>query len=184
MSAALLRARLWHAARRIGPVGWSGIAALMLAATVGIGGRLWLNASNRALIDEADQWKEQIARARRPDSAFNPIADPIGTVVAQLPPADQLPAFVEEVQAQAVHRGLQVDRTEYRVQKTLGGRALRYQLSMPAHGGYPQIRGWLEGLLHDFPSSALDDLSMLRAGDGSAQLDARVTLSFYSRGVN
>jgi hypothetical protein len=184
VSAVLLRARLAYAARRIGPVGWAGIAALLVAVALAAGARLWLDPANRALTAEAAQLKELIARARRPDARFNPIADPVGTIVAQLPPADQLPAFVEAVQAQAGRKGLQIDRTEYRVQKTLSGRALRYQLSMPAHGGYPQIRTWLEALLHDYPSAALDELSMHRAADGSPQLDARITLSFYSQGVN
>jgi hypothetical protein len=170
--------------RRIGPAGWSGIAALLVAVAVAAGGRMWLDSANLTMGAEAAQLKDLIARARRPESRLNPIGDPIGTIVAQLPPADQLPAFVEAVQSQAGRKGLQIDRTEYRVQKALAGRALRYQLSMPAHGGYPQIRTWLEALLHDYPSAALDELSMHRSGDGSAQLDARVTLSFYSKGVN
>jgi Tfp pilus assembly protein PilO len=183
-AAALLRARTAYLARRLGPVGWCGLAALVLSAATAVGGRIWLDPANAALREELAQMNEQLARARRPDAAFNAPADPIAAIVAQLPPADQLPAFVESVQAQASRKGLQIDRTEYRVQKALAGRALRYQLSMPAHGAYPKLRNWVEQLLHDYPSAALDELSLHRESDGSAQLEARVTLSFYSRGVN
>jgi hypothetical protein len=184
MSAGLMRARSMYALRRIGPVGWSGLAALALALASAVDARIWLDPVNRSLAEDADQLSRQIVRAHRPDSLLNPIADPIGTIIGQLPAADQLPTFVEAVQAQAGRKGLSIDRTEYRVQKALAGRALRYQLTMPAHGAYPQIRTWLEALLHDYPSAALDELSLHREADGSGQLEARVTLSFYSQGVN
>jgi hypothetical protein len=183
MNPEIVRAGAAYLVRRVGAVGWSGLAALAVAAALLAVDRLGLDPANRAAAEELVQLKDHLARGRLSGSTLNAAPDPIAMIVNQLPSADRVPVFVEAVQEQAARRSLQIDRAEYRVQKTLGGRALRYQLTMPAHGGYPQVRGWLEVLLHDYPSAALDELSLRRESDGAGQLEARVSLSFYSQAV-
>lgn len=183
MNADVVRARALHLAMRIGAIGWCGLAALTLGAALIVVGRAGLDPADRATAAELAQLKERLARGRLPDPTLGAASDPIAMIVSQLPAADGVPAFVEKVQEKATRRSLQIDRTEYRVQKALGGRALRYQLAMPAHGVYPQLRGWLEELLHDYPSAALDELALRRESDGNGQLEARVSLSFYSQAV-
>ncbi len=183
MKVSLLQARALYLVQRVGPVGWCGATAVVLSASFLLGGRMWLDLANATLTDELSRLKVQLERERLAATSPALNADPVTAIVAQLPPADQVPAFVESVQTEAARRGLQIDRTEYRVQKELGGRVYRYQLQMPAHGTYPQLRAWLATLLHDFPRAGLDELSMRRASDGSSQLDARVSFAFYSQGV-
>ena len=182
MKLEIVRVRALYVGRRIGPVGWGGLAALTLASVVLLAGPIVVDPSNRGLSEELAQLKQQLDRSHRPPT-LAAVADPVALIVAQLPPPEQVPRFVREVQEEASRRGLQIDRTEYRVQKSLGARALRYQLTMPAHGSYPQLRAWLEALLHDYPSAALDELSLRREADGAGRLEAHVTLSLYSQGV-
>jgi Tfp pilus assembly protein PilO len=143
-----------------------------------------MDSANRSIADALDDTGRELARARQRDLAMGNLADPIGTIASQLPPAEGVPKFVEDVQLRAGHEGLQVDRTEYQVQSALHGRALRYQLTMPAHGTYPGLRAWVAGLLHEYPNATLDEISLRRESDGAGQLEARVVFSFYSRSAS
>ena len=136
---------------------------------------------------------EEIARLSQPPSAGSAgersrphydAADPASAVLDQLPAADRFAPFVDALQAEAARRGVAIDRTEYRIQPVLGGRALRTQLILPARGDYPRIRGWLEGVLHDHPSASLQELALRRANDGAAMLEARVVIAFYTRSAH
>ena len=185
MDPELMVAQLRDVAQRLGRGGLAAGALLALALVLGLVAGPRLAADNRAAraalaLDRARL--DQSGAAARTRPSFDP-ADPAAAVLEQLPPADQLAAFVDALQAQATHRGVAIERTEYRVQPVLGQRAVRTQLVLPAHGGYPQLRGWLEATLHDFPSAALEQLALRRSSDGSAALDAEVVLAFYARGA-
>lgn len=180
----LLRARLRHAVLRCGLPGWIGAGALLAAVAVVAQAR-W-------------QAAEQIDRTAREIAELNlrlqrlqgqgavparAAADPSAAVSAQLPAADTAPGFIQAVQDDAQHAGVQIDRAEYKVQAALGRRVVRLQMAMPAHGTYPQLRGWIQSLLYEHPGAALDELSLRRESDGSAQLEARIGLSYYSQAV-
>jgi Tfp pilus assembly protein PilO len=176
-----LQAWSLYLSSRAGPVGWAGLAALLLAALLAGAARFELDPANQAAADELAQLQAQLKRASAPGAALRNPTDAMGAVAGQLPAAEQMPAFIQDVQSRAQRGGVQIDRTEYRVQSALGRRALRLQLVMPAHGTYPQLRAWLESLLHEYSSAALDELSLRRQGEGGAQLDAHVVFSFYSQ---
>jgi hypothetical protein len=181
--ATLLLARLLYVGSRAGPVGWVGVGAMLLALAMFGASHLQLDPGNRAAIEDIAQLQAQIARASAPGAALRNPTDAMAAVAGQLPAADQVPVFIQDVQNRASRGGVQIERTEYRMQSALGNRALQLQLVLPAHGTYPQLRTWLESLLHDHPSAALDELSLRREHDGTAQLEARVIFSFYSQAV-
>jgi hypothetical protein len=182
-----MRTRVWLAAIRdvFQRMGAGGVVALLLlVAALGAGLVVapGLAADNREL---AAQLAQLEARPASPSGAaaaarYDP-ADPAAALWDQLPAADRFAPFVDALQAQAARRGVVIDRTEYRFQPVLGNRALRTQLILPAHGDYVRIRAWLEDTLHDFPSASLQELALHRVSEGSAQLDARVVIAFYTR---
>ena len=178
-----LQARLLYLGLRAGPVGWAGFGALLLALALTLASRLELDPANRAATQVRAELAAQLAKASSPGAALRDVADPTAAIAGELPAAGQMPAFIHDVQDLASHNSVQIDRTEYRVQSALGKRAQRLQLVMPAHGTYPQLRTWLEALLHDYPSAVLDELSLRRQADGATQLEARVVFSFYSQPV-
>jgi hypothetical protein len=178
--AGLGAARAHFLARSLGPVGWTGIAALLLAA-VGAGiVRPALERSNDAQAQQIAALQQQWMRLRDPKAA-QAQRDPVGTLVASLPPVSSVPDFVAAIQRRADQDAVQIDRTEYRVQVVLGRSAQRYRLSFPAHVDYPHLRTWLEALLHDYPSLTLDEISLRREVDGGEELEAHVGLSFLAR---
>jgi len=168
---------------RGGPVGWIGLGALALAIGLMLYSRLALESANSRASDEVAQLRAELARTLGRGALVRTPVDALGAVAAQLPPADRFPAFIGQVQDRAQRDGVRIERSEYRVQSALDKRALRLQMMMPAHGTYPQLRAWLQSLLQSFPNSALDELSMRRETEGSAQLEANVSLSFYSQVV-
>jgi len=177
------QARILYLASRAGPAGWGGLAALLLAIGLALASHIQLDPGNRGASDRLEKLQAQLAKSLVPGAALRHPADAAAAVAGQLPAAEGMPAFIEDVQGRASGAGVQIDRTEYRVQSALGNRALRLQLVMPAHGTYPQLRRWLESLLHEHPSAALEELSLRRQAEGAAQLEAHVVLSFYSQAV-
>lgn len=167
-------------ARSLGVVGWIGIAALLLgAAGIAIVAPA-LERTNAAQAQELAALQAHLAQLRNPKVA-QAQRDPVGALTASLPPASAVPDFVAAIQRRADQDAVQIDRTEYRVQAVLGRTAQRYRLSFPAHVDYPHLRTWLEALLHDYPSVALDEISLRREVDGGEELDAHIGLSFLVR---
>ena len=165
----------------LGPLGWIGVGALILATTlltVVLPSIDRLNTQQSQEVDALDLQRAQlhdpkIAQARR---------DPVVGLLSSLPPASEVPDFLASLQRRADIGAVQIDHTEYRAQSMIGDAAQCYRLSFPAHVDYPHLRAWLEALLHDYPSLALLELSMRREVDGGEELDAHVGLSFLARG--
>jgi len=178
-----LRAQLLHLGSLVGPVGWIGLGALGVALVLAVVSRTQLDPANRLARSELAELEATLTRASAPGAALRNPTDAMMAVASQLPPADRMSVFIQEVQSRATGAGVQIDRTEYRVQSALGDRAFRLQMTMPAHGTYPQLRSWLEALLREHPSAALDELSLRREAEGAALLEAHVAFSYYSGAV-
>jgi len=163
----------------LGPVGWVGLAALLLA----LGGLLAVPALNKANAQQAeslDALLHQISRLQDPQFA-KAARDPAATLLASLPADADVPDFVAAIQHRADQGAVQIDRTEYRVQPVMGATVRRYRLSFPAHVDYPHLRSWLEALLHDYPNLILDEITLRREVDGGEELEAHIGLSFLAR---
>ena len=164
----------------LGYAGWCGVAALTVAAAVLA---FVVPAMERA---NAQQALEIAALDHRMAQLHDPrvrhvTSDPVAALIASLPPAAEVADFLATLQSRAEQASVQIDRTEYRVQPLFGHAAQRYRLSFPAHVDYPHLRQWLETTLHDYPSVALDELSLRREVDGGEELDAHIGLSFLAR---
>jgi Tfp pilus assembly protein PilO len=101
--------------------------------------------------------------------------------VADLPALDQAPQFIEALHRQAARAGLQIERAEYRSPTLAAGLVMRSQLVLPLTGRYPDIARWLDQLLRQHPSVAIDELSLQRDTGEGDQVRARVVVSHYSR---
>ncbi|HUN92470.1 MAG TPA: hypothetical protein VMU33_10460 [Burkholderiaceae bacterium] len=185
MRPAVILAIVRDVAQRLGAPGVAASVLLVVALVLGavVGPRL--AADNRAVSARIAELQARgpAGGAAATGTPFDPL-DPAAALVEQLPAADRFPAFVDALQAEASRRGVAVDRTEYRMQPLVGQRVLRAQLVLPAHGGYVQVRGWLEAVLHDFPSASVQELALHRVADGAGDVDARVVLAFYTRSAN
>ncbi|MNT78114.1 hypothetical protein D3C72_2173220 [compost metagenome] len=55
----------------------------------------------------------------------------------------------------------------------------RYQIVLPVRGSYPQIRGFIKGLLKQLPTLVLEDLELQRKRIGDSELNARLRMTLY-----
>jgi len=176
----MLAAHAAFVASRLGWAGWAGIGALLIGLIALLVGTPLLE---RAAARDAAQLAElrALLALQADPKAAQRARDPLAALVDTLPSSAQVPDFVAALQRRADKSAVQIDRTEYRVQAVLGKAAQRYRLRFPAHADYPHLRIWLEGLLHDYPSLVLDDISLRRAADGGEELEASIGLSFLAR---
>jgi hypothetical protein len=170
-------ARIAHALRRLGPIGWCAGAVIGLAATGAPLVRSHLNADNATLQRNVEELRAQ-AQRERTHAGIHAGLDPVSALASQLPAADVSRAFVKDVQDLADASSVDIERSEYRLEPLLGRRAVRLRISLPARGTYPALRHWLQALLAKYPSSSLDDLTLRRAAEGAGELDALIALSF------
>ena len=173
--AGLVKAWLGYAALLLGRSGCAGLALLTVAGAAMLA---------QALGSDADHIEQRIAQLRAelkraPAAGTAPVS--AQSFVAQLPPAEQVPQFIEDVHRGALLTGLQIERAEYRAPTVAGGQVLRSQLVMPVTGNYPGIGQWLTEVLRAHPSAAIDEISVQRDAPATDQLHARIVLSHYSR---
>ena len=167
-------------AARLGWVGWIGLSLLVLSLLVLLVGSQLLTQGNARQQAGVAELRQQLALLSDPKTAQK-ARDPLAAFVASLPSGAEVPDFVAAIERRASQGAVQIDRTEYRVQSVFGHAAQRYRLHFPAHADYPHLRRWLEGLLHDYPSLSLDEISLHRAVDGGEELEASIALSFLAR---
>lgn len=121
-----------------------------------------LRAGRSASMDSVFSREEQIAEFRR-----------------FFPHLATLPDLLTTIHRAAETRGVALDSAEYKEMREKGSPLVRYQVSLPLRGSYPQIRAWLADVMNDIPSAVLEDFNLKRDNIGNATLDARARLSLY-----
>ncbi|WP_457338010.1 type 4a pilus biogenesis protein PilO [Rhizobacter sp. P5_C2] len=171
----MARAWLSYVMLRLGPTGAAGL--LLLAASSALLAWQALDTSPQRLLQRVAAARAELQRA----PAVRPVVRSAQTFVADLPPAEQVPDFIEGVHRAAFAAGLQIDRVEYRAPTLAAGQVLRSQMVLPVSGSYPAIAQWLAQVQHDHPSAAIDELTLQRDAPAGEPLHGRVVLSHYSR---
>lgn len=163
-------------------LGWPGILGLGLLVLV-CGFYFSTLRSEQSRLDDL---RQQIATAREQRAA--PAADARTPATASdklaafygfFPGANDLPDLLQKVFAAAKGQGLQLENAEYRVVRDNVGALLQFQLTLPVHGTYPQIRKFVDGAMAQVPALSLDSIQFDRPKVGDAQVDAKVKLAVY-----
>lgn len=90
------------------------------------------------------------------------------------PPVDAN-AFLKTFNALASQNGLNIERATYQPVEREGRR--RLQINVPVRTTYPTLRRWLDALLADPASPAIDALTLQRSQAGDPLIDASVQVS-------
>lgn len=124
------------------------------------------------------QVAERQRQARQSDPTRVPVSR-LASFEADLPQAEGASQAVRHIHRSAAEHEVVLATGEYRLLGEPGGRFQRYQITLPADGTYPDLRAWMADVLNEFPSMALDELSLRRSAVGEARIQARVRWSFY-----
>lgn len=160
----------------LGRLGWVGVVGVLLIAASLIHEYAVVR-PNEAALDEQRQHNEQARReviaqhARLAQSARN-----AGVGPALAPAAT---AALRRLFEAADKVGVELDQGEYRVTEVKDAHLLRYQLSLPVYGSYPEIRAFVTQALNADPALALSAILLRRDSIETPDLDGLLNFTLY-----
>jgi hypothetical protein len=98
---------------------------------------------------------------------------------AFFPNTDSTPFWIGEVTQAAAKHGVEINGTEYRMDREQEVKLARYEMVLPVRGQYPQIRGFVADTLRAVPAMALVDVAIKRESVESDLLEANLKFNLY-----
>lgn len=89
------------------------------------------------------------------------------------------PQWLEKLIVAAESRGLKLEQGEYTATPDRAGKLVRFQMTLPVKGEYPQIRKFLAALPGEVPLMALEQVQFERQKIGDPQVEAKIKLALY-----
>lgn len=172
--------------RVLGSLGWPVTVALaLLAANLAFYFSVSVPARDevkrlRASAEYVQAKKQRLARSRLATPPPTPASD-LQRFNAFFPPAQEASKWIATVYAAARGEKLVLERGDYKGLRDVGVPLVRYQMTLPVKGTYPQIRRFVAEILEEIPSASIDDISIKRDKIGSEAVDARIKISLYMR---
>jgi len=176
--------------RRLRALGWPGVLGIALLA-MAAGLYLSLVEPTREQLRQTRQaattLRQEILQADRDlkGEARTP-AEQLAQFYRLFPDEKDLPIWLGKIFTAAQGQGLVLEQGEYKTSRTslgTGGgdddRLLRYEISLPVKGEYPQIRRFLAGLAKDVPIAGLEHIQFERQKVGTAQVDCKIMLVLF-----
>lgn len=172
-------ARLLYALRatvhRLGRVGGLGIA---LAAGAAVFHFSAVRPAQRELAALELRATEAEKRAR-PAAPAAAKADEIDRFIEFFPPFETTPRWLRAVYGVAERENLELAQGSYKLSEDpLLGLAY-YRILLPVRGGYPQIRGFVAGVLNEVPALALEGIVLQREKVGDSVIEAKISLTLH-----
>lgn len=181
-----LPARLsWAFAGVLHRIGWLGIAGVALI-LLGIATLLFSSLHLEPVVERDREGLAQALADTR--SRPRPITEERQSPGARLeqfygdfPVVADIPATLGTLVTLAAANGLALEQGQYRLGAEPAGSLLRYEMKLPVRGSYRQIRGFVEAVLVEVPSYALDGIEFKREAVRDTALDAVLDFSLYVR---
>src|SRR4051812_28795773 len=145
------------------------------------GALLWLLVVRPLALDNQQLHERARLAAPRPQAAAvnDAPADRLKTYEARLPRTDAAVEAVARIHRIGTSPGVSLPSGEYRMERRADDPLVRYRLSLPVTGTYPQIRAFVVDVLREEPAAALDDIQLRR--DRTGRIEARVRFSLFLR---
>jgi hypothetical protein len=160
---------------RLGRVGGIGLALLAGAAAFHFSA---VRPASRELATLQLRASEVEKRAR-PAVPAAVASDEIDRFVGFFPPFESAPKWLRTLYAIAEREKLELAQGSYRMtdDQVLG--LAYYRILLPVRGGYPQIRGFVAGVLDEIPALALEGIALQREKVGDSMIDAKISLTLH-----
>jgi len=127
---------------------------------------------------------QQAERIARKQAA--PVSHPVSLVEQRMSAfeetlcdSERINALVGTLFEHALKHKLVLAQAEYKLEHDKAGAFDVYQILLPARGGYPQLRAFVDAALADLRCAAIEDMDFKREGIGAAQIEARMKLVFF-----
>lgn len=171
----LMFARAAWSVKRTGRLGLGGMA--LLAASLVFFVSTYLQLSN-----ETQTLRTQLASLGTLRSVPAKVTvNPEVQLLRSLPSRAAMPSLLGTLLRQADAAHLSIDSGKYEETAMKTGGLVRYRVTFPLNGPYPQIRQFIDALLTAMPTVAVSELSMQRKTIGDGAVEAQIGLTVFTR---
>ena len=163
---------------RVGRTGRPGLVglALMLASIV------FFVSTQLPMTAELQSLRGQVAASQLgPTQTGLAHHDPAGAARLSLPERSDTNDVLRVLLQKAEEAQLTLDAAKYEMSSTKSGALLRYSVTFPVVGSYPQIRKFIDSSLKAVPAVALTDLAIERKSIADAEVEARIRMTIFSK---
>ena len=123
---------------------------------------------------------EQLALdSKSPDSSKLSTEDQLAEFYRKFPGEGSSSQWLGKLVALAENRGLSLNDGEYKATRDKVGKLVRYQMTFPVKGQYPQIRKFLTDLPDSLPVVALENVQFERQKVADPNVEAKIKLVLY-----
>jgi hypothetical protein len=172
--------RLRTAVERLGRTGVAGVALVAFAAAFYLSAVVPLADERAALRAEADDLEHRLRLGGAVAGKGTP-AEQLATFYAFFPAPQSSPEWLGRINAAARAQGLVLRAGEYKLERAVDQKLVRYQITLPVVGSYAQIRGFVGQVLADVPAAALEEITLRRESVSNPALEARIRLTLFLR---
>ena len=165
----------WHVSRT-GRSGLVGIGLLVASA-------MFFFTTHLPVAREAEALRADLTTALARGAAAPTVASESARALRHLPGRADMPALLGVLLQQADAAKLTLDTAKYESSTAKAGAITRYKVSFPVSGPYPQIRQFVDSTLIALPTVSINELSLERKAIGDQNVEARIRLTFYTRGA-
>lgn len=172
----------WHLRHWAGALGWQGIAGLCLiiAALALYFGGIERDRARIAQLQQEAQSIRAFSRNKADTSRTAPGYDAWLDRFYQLLPAKaSAPDWLRIIFSAARGQSLGLDQGAYKVTMDKNGRLLAYEIGLPVHGTYTQIRAFVGDVLEKIPAIALDEIILKRESISDPRVDASIRFTLF-----
>ena len=86
---------------------------------------------------------------------------------------------LQTIFALAKKAGIELHKGSYRYNGRVGEQLVRYEVSLPLRGSYPQIRRFLASILNEIPAASLDRVGFEKKSIGDEEVEANVIFTLF-----
>ncbi len=97
----------------------------------------------------------------------------------KLPAQQQATVAIDKVYALAAEEHIALSRGDYALGIDPKTHLARYQILLPVHGSYPQLRRFLHALLGQLPAVVVEDVELQRKRIDETDLSGRIRMTLY-----
>jgi Tfp pilus assembly protein PilO len=180
MNTLLLRRRIQFGIYQLGPIGIAGLALLLASVA------LWL-----ALVEPAQRESLRLSnsvQARQIQLANLTLSVPVVELTKEekidafyksFPTVNRVTQQLESVYQAAGKNNLTLETGEYALLQSESDKLARYRVALPVKGSFQQVLGFMDTVLKDLPSTALESASFKRDKVDDPVVDAKLVFIIF-----
>lgn len=174
------RVAIWSA--RLGSIGRLGIGLAVLGGTFYLASVLPARSTLEEQDAQVSALRERLAQeAQRAAQTPAGPEDELDRFYRILPPDTGVSDAFRTIYRIGVQQGLQLEHAEYRVAMEGQGRLLRYEMSFPVVGTYPQVRMFLRQVSAAIPAAVPDKVEFAYQDQKEGHVRATIRLLLYTK---